>query len=82
VALINYYQKEADIRLDLSGLEVKKKADRYVLTGSAPDEMNDFDNPDRIHLVNDELATGTGEMNLRLAPMSASVIEFTLEKTL
>ena len=82
VALINYYQKETDIRLDLSGLEAKKKADRYVLTGSAPDEMNDFDNPDRIHLVNDELAVGTREMNLRLAPMSASVIEFTLEKTL
>jgi alpha-L-arabinofuranosidase len=79
---INYYQREEEVRLDLSGIGVKKKAVLNVLTGSAPDEMNDFDNPDRIKLIKKELDNCSTEMLLKLDPMSANVIEFSLESGL
>lgn len=53
--LIDYYQKEEEVRLDLSGIDVKERAVLNVLTGSAPDEMNDFDNPYQIRLLEEEL---------------------------
>ena len=82
VALINYYQREEEVRLDLSGIEVKKRAVLNVLTGSAPDEMNDFDNPDRIRVQKKVLDNCSTEMFLKLDPMSANVIEFSLESGL
>ncbi len=79
VALINYYQKDVEVSLDLSGIEVQKRAVQHVLTGSAPDEMNDFENPERIKLGSKELTSCSPEMTVKLDSMSANVIEFSLD---
>jgi alpha-N-arabinofuranosidase len=40
--------------------------------------MNDFDNPERIKLGTKELTSCSPQMTVKLEPMSANVIEFSL----
>lgn len=83
LALVNYYDKEpVEVTIDVSDLNVAQSA--TVLELSAPDvfAVNDFENPDRIHVIKKTFSFSSSYFVIELPPSSLNVIELSLNEVI
>jgi alpha-N-arabinofuranosidase len=83
LALVNYHEKEpAEVEIDVSDLNTGKSGIFLELNASDPFIGNDFENPDRVQVVERELTLEASRFAIRLSPSSLSVLEVPLKTPL
>jgi len=81
LALVNYHDEEpVDVMLDLSDLQVAQWATIHELSGPSALAVNDFEAPNRVHVVTKRFALSSSRFTVLLPPSSLSVLEFPLKE--
>ena len=83
LALVNYHDKEpAEVEIDVSDLKVEKSGVVFELSSPDPFIGNDFENPDRVRVIQRNFELKAPRFMIRLPPFSVSVLEVALEMPL
>lgn len=79
LALVNYHNKESmEVILNVSDIHVTQRATIRELSAPSVFAVNDFEDPNRVHVATKRLALSSPHFAVRLSPSSLSVLEFPL----
>lgn len=74
VKLVNTEPRARDLKLEVTGGKLGRKAQLSILRGEAPDALNSFEAPTAVSPVEETMNLGRSEIRLSLSPGSLTVL--------